>query len=427
MPSSSDDSRLTHRSGCFRMTSKIIAAVGGLLATAPLGVFGLGVRIPNQDAEAIARGNAFAATANNPSALYYNPAGISQLHGTDVQIGVLSYLGLTSDYRNQVTGASARTDYEIVPVPQLYATYSPGNSSLPLSYGLGVYAPFGLGLHWPEDGPFRQLAIEGRITYITIQPTIALQLHPTLSIGVGPTLNYSHAKLRQGIGITPTDQFSFRGEDWDFGYHVGVLWKPIETVSVGANYRSPTTLNYHGPAHFDASPVVDTMSEATVRTDFPQIISGGISYRPAPEWNFEVDVDWTDWNCVDTLVFKGAANPFTGNDISLPLNWHASWFYHVGGTRYFENGYFVSAGYFFSQNSTSEKNFTPYVPDTDLHVGSIGGGYKGRNWNWALAAQLITGAWRTVNGSTPSAFGQSADGQYKFLVPAVTCSLGYRF
>lgn len=413
--------------GLAGWTTRIAPPLAALAIAFPQMSAAVGIRIPNQDAEAIGRGNAFVATANNPSALYYNPAGITQVHGTEVQVGLLSYLGITSDYRNPQTGASARTDYKVVPVPQLFATYTPLDAHVPLSYGFGVYAPFGLGLHWPEDGPFRQLAIEGQLTYITIQPTIAWQVHPTVSIAAGPTINYSHAKLRQGIGITPTDQFSFRGEDWDFGYHVGVLWRPLEQISVGANYRSPTSLNYRGPAHFDASPLVDTMSDAKVKIDFPQIISGGVSYRPTPYWNFEVDVDWTDWNSVDTLVFKGAANPFTGSDLSLPLNWHSSWFYHVGGTRYFDNGYFVSAGYFFSQNSTSEKDFTPYVPDTDLHVGSIGGGYKGGNWNWAIAAQIITGPWRTVTGSTPSAFGQSADGQYKFFVPAVSCSVAYHF
>src|SRR6266852_3926664 len=66
--------------------------ISGIAVCLPQCVLGLGVRIPNQDAEAIARGNAFAATANNPSALYYNPAGISQLHGTEIQVGVLSYL-----------------------------------------------------------------------------------------------------------------------------------------------------------------------------------------------------------------------------------------------------------------------------------------------------------------------------------------------
>ena len=36
------------------------------------------------------------------------------------------------------------------------------------------------------------------------------------------------------------------------------------------------------------------------------------------------------------------------------------------------------------------------VPDTDLHIGSLGGGYKGQTWSWALALQIIGGGWRNV-------------------------------
>src|SRR5205085_7298167 len=65
-----------------------------LFALLPLAAFGLGSRIPNQDAAAIARGNAFVATADNPTAMYYNPAGISQLDGQNFQVGSLFYLNI---------------------------------------------------------------------------------------------------------------------------------------------------------------------------------------------------------------------------------------------------------------------------------------------------------------------------------------------
>ena len=402
--------------------------VGLALALLPTTVFGLGVRIPNQDAEAIGRGNAFAATANNPSALYYNPAGITQLEGQHFQVGVLTYLGLVNEYRQPATGKKWETDYEVVPVPQVYYTFTRTNSAF--SYGLGVYAPFGLGLEWPEDIPFRQLSIEGRLTYITFNPTVAWQIHRTLSIGAGPTINYSQGKLRQGIGVPaffggdPNDEFRFSGNNVGYGFHLGMLWKPCEKVALGANYRSPSSVNYRGHSSLAPySPDVDT----SVEIDFPQNVSGGISYRPTPKWNIEVDVDWTDWNSVDKLVFNGAINPFTGQTIEFNLNWRSSWFYHFGVTHYFQNGYFASLGYFFSEASTSEQYFKPYVPDTDLHVGSIGGGYKGQHWDWAASFQLITGPKRTVSGTETSFFGQSADGSYQFFVPAVSASIGYHF
>src|SRR5207302_7363638 len=84
----------------------------------------LGFRIPNQDAEATARGNAFVATADNPSALYYNPAGITQLQGQNVQFG-LHALSVNSHFTAATGGIEADTDFEILPVPELYYVYSP--------------------------------------------------------------------------------------------------------------------------------------------------------------------------------------------------------------------------------------------------------------------------------------------------------------
>jgi long-chain fatty acid transport protein len=410
-----------------RITGRIIAVAMLVVALQPPSLFGLGVRIPNQDAEAIARGNAFVASASNPSALYYNPAGIAQLEGHNFRLGSLNYIGITSQYEPPGSGGT-ETEFEIVPVPHFYYAFSPKKS--PLSYGLGVYAPFGLGVEWPEDSGFRSIAIESRLLYITVNPVLAYELHETLAVAMGPTINYSKAKLRQGIGLppilggVPNDEFEFEGDDFGYGFNAGIRWQPHQQWAFGANYRSASCMSYEGDSELKPyAPATDT----TVEVEFPQIVSAGVSFRPTPSWNIEVAVDWTDWNSVDTLVFEGAVNPLTGQNITLPLNWHSSWFYHFGATHQWQNGYFASLGYFFSENSTSDEDFTPYVPDTDLHVGSLGGGYHGKHWSWALAGQIITGPWRTVSDTSPNPLtGESANGRYRFIVPAVTLSVGYR-
>ena len=90
------------------------------LAAAPVSSFGLGFRIPNQDAEATARGNAFAATADNPSAIYYNPAGITQLSGEYFQMGA-HVISVNSHYVSP-SGTKADTLFEVQPVPQMFYT-----------------------------------------------------------------------------------------------------------------------------------------------------------------------------------------------------------------------------------------------------------------------------------------------------------------
>jgi long-chain fatty acid transport protein len=391
-----------------------------MLAIAPLHVLGLGLRIPNQDASAIARGNAFAATADNPSAIYYNPAGITQLEGQHLQVGSLVYLGIYGDYKSP-SGQEVDNDPEVLPVPNVYYTYSPKES--PLSFGLGVYEPFGFSVKWPNDAPFRTAGTEGNLTYITINPVVALKVHRTFSIAAGPTFNYGDITLKRGLlpsaGIIPGDQFKFDGNNWAYGYTLGALWHPVEKWSFGLSYRSESCMKFEGNASISpaylAPPPLPPSSSASTELKFPQIIIGGVSYRPNANWNIEFNVDWADWSSVNNLKIAPYADE--------KLDWNSSFMYEFGVTRSFENGYYASVGFFYSEASTSGSYFTPLVPDTDLYIGSFGGGHKGEQWDWALAVQIIAGDWRSVeNQSNPS-----VDGKYKLFTPTISFSVGYHF
>lgn len=151
----------------------------------PVAVWALGTRIPNQDAEAIARGNAFTATADNPSAIYYNPAGITQLDGINAQFGA-HVITINSTY-NSPSGGTYNSKFAVQPVPEFYLTDTLTN--YPLSFGLGMYAPYGLALQWPDNVPFKDAGMQAKLTYITLNPVVAWKVCDTLSIAAGPTFN----------------------------------------------------------------------------------------------------------------------------------------------------------------------------------------------------------------------------------------------
>ena len=386
----------------------------------------LGLRVPNQDAFAIGRGNAFVATADNPSAIYYNPAGITQLPGQNIQAGSLFYLGIYADY-DSPSGQGIHNDSQIIAAPTLQYTITPQDS--PLSFGVGVYEPFGFSVKWPNDVPFRQESLKGNLTYITMNPIVAWKVLPTLSVGAGPTFNYSRITLVQGILPSPVpflsaDQTEFKGDGWSYGFNGGVLWQPAEQWSFGASYRSRSRMDYNGdfslhnpPPPYQSVSVSGSSSELT----FPQIVIGGVSYRPTKHWNLEFDVDWADWSSVQNLAFQGTPVPVP----SRKLDWDASFMYEVGVTHYWDNGYFLSGGYFYSAASTSSLYFTPMVPDTDLHIGSLGGGYKGETWSWALAMQIIGGGFRNV--TVDPTVNQSVNGRYRLWTPTISFTVGYHF
>ena len=88
----------------------------------------------------------------------------------------------------------------------------------------------------------------------------------------------------------------------------------------------------------------------------------------------------------------------------------------------------MSAGYFYSTDTAPSRYYTPAIPDTALHVGSLGVSHKGEHWTWAVAGQLITGPARNITDSQPNPFtNESANGKYQLFVPTLSVSLGYRF
>jgi len=377
----------------------------------------VGFRLPNQDPEAIARGNAFAATADNPSAIFYNPAGISQLDGDQLSIGVYA---ISADlHYHSFTGATASSDTSIQEVPQIYYTHK--FKDTPFTFGMGFYAPYGLGVKYGEVSPISTIAQEAKLEYVTANPVISYQVSPTLSVAAGVTINYSDVNLERQIGLGPADGFRFDGNGWGTGFNLGMLWKPVDEWAFGLNYRSPTGVTYEGKSiAFPYAPYSSTKASI----DYPQNIVGGISYRPNEKWNFEFDLDWTDWDTVNDATFLGT---FGGPQV-FPFRYVSSLMYDFGVTRNLDNGYFVSAGYIFSENSVPSKTLTPFNPDSDLQLGSIGFGHHGQCISWAIGYHFAYNGGRTVIGSSAvSPLGQTADGHYTTFNNAVNVSVRYSF
>jgi long-chain fatty acid transport protein len=385
----------------------------GVSLSLPTNSGALGLRIPNQDAEAIARGNAFAATADDPAAIYYNPAGITQLDGWNAEFGVHA-LSLNSVYETP-SGSTYSSDFSIQPVPEFYVTDTLKDK--PFSFGLGMYAPFGMAMDWPDEVSFHNSApYHGMLNFITVNPVMAWKISDQLSIAAGPTYNYAQLVLEQGLSpLVPGSTFQYSGHGGSFGYTAGIRWQPADAWSFGAKYESGTIINFNGTA--SATGVGTTYS--SVEIPFPQFAAGGVSFRPTTKWNVEADVDWTYWHRLQTVTFE--STPL--GTIHDAFGWKSTFMFEVGATRYLDDGYYCSFGYFYSPNSTSDQNFTPVDPDTDLHVGSVGFGHKGPKWDWVLASQLITGPDRTVsNAANPT-----VDGQYRWLNGSLDASIAYHF
>jgi long-chain fatty acid transport protein len=422
-------------------TSKLLVTLisGALAMKASANGFGLA----DQDAFATARGEAFVATADNPSAIYYNPAGITQLEGNELRGGLYG-IYLDSSFSPPSSAPNHGHTYDnqdnYAVVPQIFYTYTPTNMPIPVSFGLGVYAPYGGKSSWPQDTGFRSVAIGGSLTYLTINPVVAVKMLPSLSLGAGLMVNYANLNMEQGLRpayLPPnTNFFRFTGNGWSVGYNLGVRWQPIDQISIGATFRSSATVTLNGHTEFEqfSAGIQKSALPAHMDFEFPLTVVCGLSYRPTPKWNLEFDADYTDWSSFGKTTIYQQGNPPLGGPQNPPvtLNWQESWMYELGATRYFDNGWHASAGFVYNENSVPNAYYTPLAADMDRYFFSAGTGYKGKHFNFDIAYQFGYGPTHTVTGSTPSSTpgigsNQTANGNYDFISHAVLVSVGWRF
>ncbi len=395
--------------------------INGLsLLLAVTGAYSYGIRVDDMDALATARGNAFTATADNPSAVYYNPSGITQIDSPALSVGGYS-LRFEVDYRN-MDGEKFTNDREFQGVPHVYFTLP--IETTPLTFGFTTHVPFGLENDWPDDTTFSTIATESSFRYIRHSPVIAWEINPQWSVAAGLTINDGKADLRRTHPSPFIDEVRLEGRDQTFGYVVGAHWRPSERHYFGAIYRSRTTFDLEG-----TMTVGEDRTRAVAEFPFPDIAVIGYSYRPTEAWNLEFNLDWTNWDVLDTVSVE--TEDFGDSD--MDFNWKSSLIYKFGVTHTLPSGYRLSAGYMFSENSIPDRNFSPSVPDSDRHLASIGVGYVEDRFHWDIAYQFGYSTTRNVRDSEnppPAGFPapiETADGEYRSIVHAVAATATYRF
>ena len=406
-----------------------------LLALIPAMLSASGTRVGFKDAFATARGNAFVATADNPSAIYYNPAGLTQLQGQEIS-ATAYFLQLNADFHSAYSSAASSLKKETHLLPQVYYAWAPAGAKWAL--GLGVYAPFGLSTEWNNSAtPYMDalfpFATKNKETYTTINPVFAWRLSDTLSIGGGLNFNRLKVDLNRGVvysGIPYYGTFRFNADGTDTGYNLGLRWQPAAEHAFGLSFQARTNLGVSGNTTllniplFSTGTPVTTVQAARANFAFPAVVIAGYSYRPTPQWNLEADIDWTNWTCLKTVVVSQASGP-----VSLPFNWKSSCFYELGVTRYLPDGWQVSAGYTLSENSVPDDTWNPAVPDATRHFLCAGVGYAQGPVRFMLTLQRALSGTRQVNSSGQNAawLPWSSNGAYETSINTLSLSLDFRF
>jgi long-chain fatty acid transport protein len=355
-------------------------------------------RIQGQGTAASGMGNAFSAQADDPSALHYNPAGMTQLRGVEFMTGALLSGGTTTF--TSPTGVTATGDRDgslaWPPPTHLYLTANLKDLGIrafgDLTAGIGMTVPFGSVTRWPNDGPFRTATTFNTLPLLDIKPTVAYRLTNDLSIGLGADIytfsglfGEGHVERKSvwpgGGGIPAGAQVELFGADTAAGLNASLLYTALRNpdgkplANIGIVYRSQATLHLNGAVLANGAKV----SDATATFVLPQVFTGAIAIWPVRnherEWKLEVDVDYVGWKSVRNLDVHLA----NGGTIPQPLNWRSTYAVMLGTEhRWLAMESLPSwevalrAGYTTQPTQMPDFGFDPGVPSADVHIVGTG-------------------------------------------------------
>ena len=389
--------------GRVNSRAALVALALSFLAAAP--AFPAGFSVFTQGSKASGMGLAFTAVADDPSAVFYNPAGLGWQKHFSVQVGGSLLTKVDGDFEGTSpypgTGFGIEDQHKTsFLLPTIYAVVPLTQT---VNFGLGINAPYGLGFRWDNAEQFsgRFIAQNAVIQTADINPVLSFQVAPSFALAVGADYRLSKVTLeRNRAAINPFTQSvvdiahikldSDLQDNHAWGWNAGILWKPMNAFSLGASYRSKIKVDYDGTGKFTqrltGNPAFDAAVAAqlpqgnqavAVAIDFPATVNLGAAINLPADFTVSLDADWTEWSSFNELFINFANDAIP--DLDRQTRWDDSWAYRAGLQKKF-GSLAVRAGYYFDQSPQPIEDVGPILADADRNAYTLGLGYGTDRW-----------------------------------------------
>lgn len=392
---------------------------------------GSGYGVFTQGATALGQGNAVTAHTDGPYSIFYNPALITKLEGTQVEIGTTAVLAWHEFDSEQFPGQSS-TNHETFLPSTFYVTHKFNDS---FSAGFGVFNPFGLGTDWNNNWEGRALATKSELTTYNFNPVLAYRVLPSLSLAAGVDVLLLDANLERrlpagtlGGGLPATETgVKFKGDGTGVGYNLAMAWDVTDKVTLGASYRSEIDVDIDGkastsPTFTTAIPGVGTVapldSYGKTSVRLPKQITAAVAWQVTDPLVVEAGMRWEGWSSFREL--KIALD--NGNTVTTERHWHDTWGMNVGGKLRITKTVAVMGGYIFGANAVPDSTFDPSIPDANTHIFCAGTDLTFNQMRLALSY-----AYQLYVDRTKNTIDGIANGEYKSDAHLLAVSLGYKF
>ena len=346
-------------------------------------------------------GSAYAigsAGIDDASTIFFNPAGMSRLHGSHASGGLHLVIADTefkdgrgiytpglpgiggTPYPNQ---GKTKDDTDLaVAVPSGYLSHQYSDK---VWFGIGINAPFGLETDYSNNWVGRYHSIKSELLTININPSMAFKINDKVSLGFGVSALYADGELTNAIdgGLLVgapgaiDGKVKLTGDDWGYGFNTGLLLQPTQNTRVGLHYRSEIDLTLDGDAKVSrlTGPLVPFNGKQDAKLDvtLPDTVSLSGYYGISRRWAIMADVTWTQWSDIEALKTKLQ----DGSQSVSVWNYDDSFRYAIGAEYRYNQAWMFRTGVAYDESPVpGADERSPRVPDNDRTWLTFGTTYR---------------------------------------------------
>ncbi|MGO9111477.1 MAG: OmpP1/FadL family transporter [Thermoguttaceae bacterium] len=359
-------------------------------------------------------GASTAAPIDAAGALMWNPGSINGLQGSEADFGLELLLPTEKLFSNfSAYGLQGSTGGEpgVTAIPEMAFAHKSEDS--PWAYGLGIFAIGGFSTNYPASLTNPVLTPQppngvglGRVSslgeYYQVVPTVSFALTEKLSVGFAPTLTLARLDVNPMVFIAPDKSAgtgytypTADGTRYHFGggFQLGVYYTANEAWHFGVCFKSPQWFERF------TSNTVDELGRpevASVRFDYPLILSLGTSYTGIENWLFACDVRYFNYSGTDGF---GSPAAFAPNGEVTGLGWKDTVSVHTGAQYYAMQNLALRMGYQYNSSpvGSDEAFFNVASPLVIEHVLGVGFSYR-MTCNEILSVAYLHGFQNQVSG-----------------------------
>jgi long-chain fatty acid transport protein len=378
-----------------------------------------GMVLPISGVRGVGRAGALVAGAEDPDALWQNPAGLAHMTGENAMSVGVTYVNQSVDYARIDSGGNqmeAISDqHPGFPIPSIAAVFGVGDK---LVVGVGFAAPYGALHRYDLDGPQRYASIslaESRIEMITAG--VAYAITPRLRIGATVSNVLSNIKSRVILSGCP-GQTVCAPEDPEFDADtevhqldllaptasVGIQFEPDPRITLGVSAQAPAKISGNGelktrlPSSGFFEGAMVTGDQAKLEMTVPPYIRFGMEGRPDPRVRVEAAIAVELWSMHDNITITpedvrienvAGVGTYVVGPTTIPRNFKNSYAASLGGEYRFAKHAVATAGYAYETAAAPEAYVSVMTVDAAKHIIGLGGVYEVAGYQFGAALGFV--------------------------------------